>query len=114
LYPQTTLLLQSLAPKIDLLINEESTRTFITVAIPEHKSLIDVVTCCDKTLLEFDKEVFYKPATFHISLAWVLGDQRDQIDIKNLQSCLEKIEESTFHVDSICCKIGNKLYTSKL
>jgi len=104
----------SLAPKIDLLINEESTRTFITVAIPEHKSLIDVVKCCDKTLLEFDKEVFYKPATFHISLAWVLGDQRDQIDIKNLQSCLEKIEESTFHVDSICCKIGNKLYTSKL
>jgi len=103
----------SLAPKIDLLINEESTRTFITVAIPEHKSLIDVVTCCDKTLLEFDKEVFYKPATFHVSLAWVLGDQRDQIDIKNLQSCLEKIEESTFHVDSIYCKIGNKLYTSK-
>jgi hypothetical protein len=72
------------------------------------------VTCCDKTLLEFDKEVFYKPATFHVSLAWVLGDQRDQIDIKNLQSCLEKFEESTFHVDSIYCKIGNKLYTSKL
>ena len=37
------LTLLSLAPKIELLTNEESTRTFITAAIPENRGLTATV-----------------------------------------------------------------------
>ena len=104
----------SLAPKVDILVNEDFSRTFITVAIAEHKGLTDIVQCCDETLVEFDKDIFYKPPNFHISLVWALGDQRKQIDVKGLQNCFDAVEESTFHVNNIHCKIGNKLFTNKL
>ena len=103
----------SLAPKLDILVNDEGSRTFITVSIPEHRNLVELVKSCDETLVEFDKEVFFKPANFHISLVWALGDQRAKIDLKSLQICLDELEETTFFVDRTNCKIGNKLYTNK-
>ena len=112
-YSLITLIFTSLAPKLDILVNEEGSRSFITVSIPEHRNLVELVKCCDETLVEFDKEVFFKPPNFHISLVWALGDQRAKIDLKNLQICLEELEETTFFVDTVFCKIGNKLYTNK-
>ena len=105
-------------PNIKILVNEEKTRTFICIEIDSNSYLRNLVKCCDQTLLEFQKEPFYDPPEFHISLAWILGDNQNNIDTKNLipiaQSWLDSQDQTNFEVDSVHCKIGNKLFDLKI
>ena len=65
---------------INVLVNEEKTRTFIAIQVQSSKALEQVVKCCDDSLLEFDiQDKFYDPPEFHISFAWILGDQTCQL-----------------------------------
>ena len=104
----------NIGPLIKVLVNEEKTRTFITIQVSNSKALEQLVKCCDESLLEFDiHDKFYDPPEFHISFAWILGDQGENIDLENLQKCLEETIEQV-DVDSVMCKVGNKLFKLKL
>jgi hypothetical protein len=105
-------------PKLKLLVNEEATRTFITLTVQGNKHLERVVQCSDETLAEYNKEPFYKPADFHVSLAWCLGDHRETIDLKKLQKVADHWycdnDQPFIHVSSIRTKVGNKLFVLDL
>lgn len=105
-------------PHLKVLVNEEATRTFISIEVIENNSLLEVVKCCDESLSEFNKEPFYNPPEFHISLLWCLKDQRSAINLSKLQSranlFLESAEDITFQVSEVNCKIGNKLFAIHL
>ena len=107
-----------LGSKIKVLVNEDFTRTFITLEVENSKYLTDVVKCCDESLIEYNKEVFYNPPEFHISLLWTLGDQKSLIATETLNKCLDQwIQEEeieNIRVNSVHCKIGNKFYTLSL
>lgn len=69
---------------------------------------------------------FFQESSFHVSILWCLGDQREflQSQRKSLQLLLEqcidqsaaKDEDGAFDhlVDRVECKIGNKFYTFPL
>ena len=97
---------------IKVLVNEDFTRTFITVQVQSHKYLTEVVKCCDETLEEYNKETFYEPPEFHVSLLWTLGNQKSVIDVKALEQVLEDID--SIQVDFVHCKIGNKIFSLNL
>ena len=103
---------------IKTFVNEEKTRTFVAASIRSVGSLKAVLKACDDTLIEFDKEKFYDPADFHVSLAWSLGDQskiiQDQILNKCWQDWTESGEDTVFHVSKVNCKIGNKFFSFPL
>ena len=102
----------SIGPGIKVLVNEDFTRTFITIEVQSNKYLNEVVKCCDETLVEYDKDTFYDPPEFHVSLLWTLGDQKSLIDTKALEKCVQDIE--AVEVDFVHCKIGNKHFSLKL
>ena len=103
-------------PNVKILVNEEKTRTFIGIDILSNSFLKQLVKCCDQTLIEFNKEAFFDPPDFHISLAWCLGDQ--SIDTKELsqitQDWINTLDQPYIEVNSVNCKIGNKLFELKL
>ena len=81
------------------------------------KSLVDKV---DGTFLDFRCEKFYEEASYHLSIAWCLGDITRKKDWeKNLQILKEmwmKVEDTaeylfSFEVNEILLKCGNKSYT---
>ncbi|XP_050301754.1 U6 snRNA phosphodiesterase 1 [Anthonomus grandis grandis] len=104
---------------IQVYCNEERTRTFLGIQIKSgHDSLIKLVQLLDRCLLEYGLPVFYKDPSFHLSIAWCVGDKKE-----TLQTYLPKInqkfselmqshpqEEFYIYVNSLLCKSGNKYF----
>ena len=60
--------------------NDEKTRTFLGINVTTNiKCLKSYVEDIDKSLAEFRLPVYYKDPSFHISLAWAVGDLQDKI-----------------------------------
>ncbi|XP_033126096.1 U6 snRNA phosphodiesterase-like [Anneissia japonica] len=102
-------------------VNDESTRSFLSLTISQGvKELQDIVKEVDLALEEFNLPSFYKPASFHVSIGWCLGDisQHLSIDLlRNLERCfLEHFSSkaSVWKVNNLCSKIGNKYFTFPL
>lgn len=103
----------ALGDELKIFLNEEKSRTFIALPIFTNKHLQDILECCDQTLLQFGKEAFYQPAEFHISLAWVLGNRKSQLELFDLSTIFEKWqkeEDSLIETSYLMCKMGNKLH----
>lgn len=101
----------SLGSKLQTFVNEDQSRTFIALQIPSSENLLKIVQICDETLLEFNKDPFYQPPEFHISLAWTLGKRK--IDLSKLDQVVQdwlEDSEKVFEIDQIHAKIGNKSY----
>lgn len=113
--------------------NDERTRTFIALALEPADDLQParrLVTDLDAALHEFRLPAYYADPSFHVSLMWCLGDQLDRIraELAGLSAVLlaHRAEshdaadvdgaDDSFgvRVQSIECKIGNKLYTFPL
>ncbi|KAM4734506.1 U6 snRNA phosphodiesterase 1 isoform 2-T2 [Anableps anableps] len=85
--------------------NAERTRTFLGMEVSTgHAQLLDLVRVVDKTMTEFRLDTFYKEPSFHVSLAWCVGDQMEKMKeiLQELQVlrccssiCLYKIFTST-------------------
>lgn len=101
-----------LSSKLKIFVNEDSTRTFVTVEINENQALKQALSCVDETLVEFGQEIFYKPAEFHISLVWILKNPK--IPNEEIQNCfsewIETQDKINFTVEKIHAKIGNKFF----
>lgn len=98
--------------------NEEKTRTFLGIEVlAGHELLINSVHLLDDCLSEFQLPVFYKNPSFHVSIAWALGNEKKKLTnmLPKLQQkfqsfCGSHFEYVSLEVERFMCKCGNKLF----
>ncbi|RZC33930.1 U6 snRNA phosphodiesterase, partial [Asbolus verrucosus] len=99
---------------LDIYCNEEKTRTFIGLQIKTgFDSLLKLVQCLNNSLGEFKLPKFYENPSFHISIAWCLGDCTDKLkailpDLNNeLQEVMNEYPQENWYiyVQHIMCRI---------
>uniref|UniRef100_A0A3B5Q1S6 U6 snRNA phosphodiesterase n=1 Tax=Xiphophorus maculatus TaxID=8083 RepID=A0A3B5Q1S6_XIPMA len=79
------------AATLKVYCNAERTRTFLGMEVSTgHAQLLDLVRVVDKTMIEFQLDTFYKEPSFHVSLAWCVGDQTEKMKelLQELQACV--------------------------
>lgn len=102
--------------------NEEKTRTFLGLKIKSgFDPLAKLVSFVDDSLMEFNLQTFYKTPSFHMSIAWTVGDKETYFNeiLPELNALLQEVleehpEEFTIFVNNIQCKCGNKLFNFNL
>lgn len=106
-----------LAGRLKVYCNAERTRTFLGMEVCSGQAqLLDLVKAVDKTMTEFRLDTFYKDPSFHVSLAWCVGDMTGQMKefIQELQNLVDDHEEGPFMLQLNCtelsCKTGNKTF----
>ncbi|XP_076988691.1 U6 snRNA phosphodiesterase 1 [Tamandua tetradactyla] len=110
------------ANRVKIYTNQEKTRTFVGLEISSgHTQLLDLVSEVDKVMEEFNLTTFYQDPSFHISLAWCVGDARFQLEgqcLQELQEIIDEFEDSEMllrvHAEQIRCKSGNKFFSLPL
>jgi len=104
--------------KLQVFVNDEGTRTFVGLtASAGWPQLTRISRRVDSCLAEYSLPHFYRPPTFHCSLAWCLGDRRAAI-----RACLQKLslqlvdclDDDVHLVRTVNCKAGNKQFKFNL
>ncbi|XP_060535850.1 U6 snRNA phosphodiesterase 1 [Cylas formicarius] len=99
--------------------NEEKTRTFLGLQTNSgHDSLVSIVHVLDRCLAEFNLPPFYEDPSFHLSVAWCVGDrERDFAHyLPRINAHLAELKTARSQdnwyilVDRLVCKIGNKMF----
>uniref|UniRef100_A0A3Q4GVM2 U6 snRNA phosphodiesterase n=1 Tax=Neolamprologus brichardi TaxID=32507 RepID=A0A3Q4GVM2_NEOBR len=92
-------------------------RTFLGMEVSTgHAQLLELIRAVDRTMTEFRLETFYKDPSFHVSLAWCVGDQTVQMEecMQELQSLVDDHEDGPFVLRLDCselrCRTGNKTF----
>lgn len=105
------------AGRLKVYSNAEKTRTFLGVEVSTgHTQLLDIIKVVDKTMTDFRLETFYKDPSFHVSLAWCIGDLTEQLNscLNELQSIMDSQEDGPFTLTLPCaklqCRTGNKVF----
>lgn len=105
------------AGKLKVYCNAEKTRTFLGAEVSTgHNQLLDIIKVVDKTMADFRLETFYKDPSFHVSLAWCIGDKTAQLNscLKELQRIMDSQEDGPFTLTLNCaelrCRTGNKVF----
>lgn len=105
------------AGKLRVYCNAEKTRTFLGIEVSAgHTQLQDLVKVVDKTMTDFQLETFYKDPSFHVSLAWCIGEMTAQMNayLEEFQSILDDHVEGPFSLCMECvelhCQTGNKTF----
>ncbi|XP_051979203.1 U6 snRNA phosphodiesterase 1 isoform X2 [Xyrauchen texanus] len=107
-----------MADKLRVYSNAEKTRTFLGLEISSGTSqLLELIKLVDETMKEFNLSTFYKDPSFHVSLAWSVGDHTDRLKsacLSELQGLVDSHEDGPFHIKLNCtelrCKSGNKVF----
>ncbi|XP_068943695.1 U6 snRNA phosphodiesterase 1 isoform X2 [Petaurus breviceps papuanus] len=110
------------ANQVKVYTNQEKTRTFIGLEVTAgHAQFLDLVSEVDRVMEEFDLATFYKEPSFHISLAWCVGDVQSQLKesvIQELQEIVDGFEDSSsllrVQAEQVRCKSGNKFFSFPL
>ncbi|XP_036689728.1 U6 snRNA phosphodiesterase isoform X5 [Balaenoptera musculus] len=110
------------ADRVKIYTNQEKTRTFVGLEVTSgHTQFLDLVSEVDRVMEEFDLTTFYQDPSFHISLAWCVGDARLQLEgqcLRELQEIVGEFEDSEMvlraHAEQIRCKSGNKFFSMPL
>uniref|UniRef100_UPI00358EF3FB U6 snRNA phosphodiesterase 1 isoform X1 n=2 Tax=Myxine glutinosa TaxID=7769 RepID=UPI00358EF3FB len=110
------------ANKVNIYTNEERTRTFLGLAVTGgNNQLENLVTEVNEALHEFRLPSFYEEPSFHVTLAWCIGDLSASFDdsMKNkLQALIDDFQDISevfhFKVECVMCKVGNKHFTVPL
>uniref|UniRef100_A0A8B9SV39 U6 snRNA phosphodiesterase n=1 Tax=Anas platyrhynchos TaxID=8839 RepID=A0A8B9SV39_ANAPL len=86
------------ANQMKVYTNQNKTRTFIGLEVSAgHFQLLELVSEVDKVMEEFDLPTFYKDPSFHISLAWCVGDLTGSLEgqcLQELQDIVDRFEDS--------------------
>ncbi|KAG7229819.1 hypothetical protein INR49_012468 [Caranx melampygus] len=105
------------AGKLKVYCNAERTRTFLGMEVCSgHAQLLDLIRVVDKTMTEFRLDTFYKDPSFHVSLAWCVGDLTAQMKecIQELQRVVDDHEDGPFLLrldgEELRCRSGNKTF----
>ncbi|NXV33007.1 USB1 phosphodiesterase, partial [Rissa tridactyla] len=110
------------ADQVKVYTNENKTRTFIGLEVSAgHFQLLELVSEVDRVLEEFDLPTFYKDPSFHISLAWCVGDMSGRLEgqcLRELQDIVDGFEDAALLLrvqwDQVRCKSGNKYFSFPL
>ncbi|XP_018594968.2 U6 snRNA phosphodiesterase 1 isoform X1 [Scleropages formosus] len=109
------------ADRVKVYTNQEKSRTFLGMEVSAgHAQLLDLVRVVDQTMEEFSLSTFYQDPSFHISLAWCVGDSTDQLRecLQELQDLVDSHEDGPFLLRLPCqelrCKAGNKIFSFHL
>ncbi|NWX13995.1 USB1 phosphodiesterase, partial [Aegotheles bennettii] len=110
------------ADQVKVYTNQNKTRTFIGLEVSAgHFQLLELVSEVDRVLEEFDLPTFYKDPSFHISLAWCVGDLSGRLEgqcLQELQDIVDKFEDSALLLrvqwEQVRCKSGNKYFSFPL
>ncbi|XP_053935047.1 U6 snRNA phosphodiesterase 1 [Cuculus canorus] len=110
------------ADQVKVYTNQNKTRTFIGLEVSAgHFQLLELVSEVDRVLEEFDLPTFYKDPSFHISLAWCVGDMSGKLEgqcLRELQDIVDGFEDSALLLriqwEQIRCKSGNKYFSFPL
>ncbi|KAK3747945.1 hypothetical protein QZH41_011812 [Actinostola sp. cb2023] len=107
-----------------LYVNDEKTRSFLGLKISTGEDQLQSLTSLvDQIFDEFSLPKFYENPSFHVSVAWCLGDifsHFTKADEEKLQAAFDSVvtDESSkillFDVKEVKCKIGNKLFSFPL
>ncbi|XP_075998203.1 U6 snRNA phosphodiesterase 1 isoform X2 [Genypterus blacodes] len=105
------------AGRLRVYCNAEKSRTFLGMEVSSgHAQLLDLVPVVDRTMEEFRLDTFYKDPSFHVSLAWCVGDLTGQMTqwLPELQSLIDGHDEGPFLLRLLCaelrCRTGNKTF----
>lgn len=110
------------ANQVKIYTNQEKTRTFVGLEVTSgHNQLLHLVSEVDRVLEEFDLTTFYQDPSFHISLAWCVGDARMQLEgqcLQELQEIVDEFEDAEVLLrvlaEQVRCKSGNKFFSMPL
>ncbi|XP_067853861.1 U6 snRNA phosphodiesterase 1 [Heptranchias perlo] len=107
--------------KVKIYSNQEKTRTFLGLEVSAGSNyLLELVNEVDKSMEEFDLKTYYKNPSFHISVAWCLGDATAELGKhqQELQDIVDRFENSAralrMYADEVRCKTGNKIFSFPL
>ncbi|XP_055675089.1 U6 snRNA phosphodiesterase 1 isoform X1 [Falco biarmicus] len=101
------------ADQVKVYTNQNKTRTFIGLEVSAgHFQLLELVSEVDRVLEEFDLPTFYKDPSFHISLAWCVGDLSGRLEgqcLRELQVCPHAAwkagEKQSWHPATSPCRV---------
>ncbi|XP_063235451.1 U6 snRNA phosphodiesterase 1 isoform X2 [Bacillus rossius redtenbacheri] len=107
---------------VDVYTNEEKTRTFVGLVVElGQRALQSCVGELDKCLAEFRLQPFYDDPSFHMTVAWCVGDHKTEIAtvLPQLNEVFKQFlythpEQWTSAVRQLSCKSGNKKYVFPL
>lgn len=106
--------------------NEEKTRSFLGFEIrnpAQCEYLSKLVDRVDGVMREFNCAAYYQEPSYHISVAWCLGDVHQRSDstamLESFKTALSRLEEEEpglfcLEVNKIMMKTGNKLFVMPL
>ncbi|XP_004625995.1 U6 snRNA phosphodiesterase isoform X2 [Octodon degus] len=97
-------------------------RTFVGLEVTSgHEQFLDLVSEVDRVMEEFDLTTFYQDPSFHVSLAWCVGDACLQLEghcLQELQEIMDEFEDSEMllrvQAKQVRCKSGNKFFSMPL
>lgn len=100
----------------------EGGRTFVGLEVTSgHAQFLHLVSEVDRVMEEFDLTTFYQDPSFHVSLAWCVGDAQLQLEgpcLRELQEIVDEFEDSEMllrmHAEQVRCKSGNKFFLMPL
>lgn len=110
------------ANRVKIYTNQEKTRTFVGLEVTSgHAQFLELVSEVDRVMEEFDLATFYQDPSFHVSLAWCVGDARLQLEgqcLRELQDMVDQFEDSEMllrvYAEQVRCKSGNKFFSMPL
>ena len=64
---------------LEVYTNDDVSRTFISLKVETNSFLLDSVAVVDEIFKEFDLPFYYTEPSFHISIAWCLGNHKESL-----------------------------------
>ncbi|KAJ8975046.1 hypothetical protein NQ317_010558 [Molorchus minor] len=104
---------------IKIYCNEERTRTFIGLQTRTgYDSLLKIAEELNRSLGEFGLPPFYKDPSFHMSIAWCVGDFEKELNLilprlnHQLEELMESYPQDNWYIycEYLMCKTGNKYF----
>ncbi|XP_015271054.1 PREDICTED: U6 snRNA phosphodiesterase [Gekko japonicus] len=108
--------------QVKIYTNETKTRTFVGLEVSSgHSQFLELVSEVDRVMEEFSLAPFYKNPSFHLSLAWCVGNLSEKLEgqcLQELQEIVDGFEDSSYllriHVAEVRCKSGKKVFSFPL
>ncbi|XP_061450696.1 U6 snRNA phosphodiesterase 1 [Rhineura floridana] len=110
------------ADQVKVYTNQTKSRTFIGLEVASgHSQVLELVSEVDRVMEEFNLPSFYKNPSFHLSLAWCVGNLAEELEgqcLQELQEIVDGFEDSSYLLRipgaEVRCKSGKKVFSFPL
>ncbi|XP_062997552.1 U6 snRNA phosphodiesterase 1 [Elgaria multicarinata webbii] len=110
------------ADQVKVYTNQAQTRTFIGLEVSTgHSQFLELISEVDRVMEDFNLTPFYKNPSFHLSLAWCVGNLSKELEgrcLLELQEIVDGFEDSSYLLRipgaEVRCKSGKKFFSFPL